>query len=313
MSFASWKSGKLTRKCSPSDTSLYLNADLGVTTWRLYAKNDTQVEFLNFTGKTAISASEWQYTWLTRQLSTTAIPATSLGGGYTWLANQDFIHDQMHDQMLDPSLFIQVTRYANAAARDVAIPVPVNGQEVYLIAEGYFTDYVAGAWVQRASGAVGNASDTVAGKVEVATLAETTAGTNTGWTWAPLMPTPGDILALYAGINHTHAIYALVKNWTYTISSVTAWPSAVQDNSSASTGLIASPTVARLTTNHGGVFSTWYLMMSADNVTFNPVYTFTTNVDFVFTLLENKYYKTRSVTTGIGVWVSVTTQLMYTV
>jgi hypothetical protein len=88
----------------------------------------------------------------------------------------------MHDQMIDPSIAIQVTRYANATARDVAIPVPVNGMEVYLIAEGYFTDYVSGAWVQRASGAVANADTTTAGKVEVATLAETTAGTNIGGT-----------------------------------------------------------------------------------------------------------------------------------
>lgn len=93
------------------------------------------MEFLNFTGKTTISATEWQYTGLTRQLSQTAVPATSAGVGYTWLANQDFIQDMMHDQIMDPSLFVQVTRYANATARDVAIPVPVNGMEVYLISE----------------------------------------------------------------------------------------------------------------------------------------------------------------------------------
>lgn len=31
--------------------------------------------------------------------------------------------------------------YANAAARDAAIPSPANGMSVYLTAEGYFTDY----------------------------------------------------------------------------------------------------------------------------------------------------------------------------
>lgn len=196
MAFASWKSGKLTRKLSPSDTSLYLNTDLGINAGRLYAKNDTQVEFLNFTGKTAISATEFQYTGLTRQLSQTAVPATSVGVGYTWLANQEFIQDMMHDQIMDPSLSIQVTRYANASARDLALPVPVNGMEVYLIAEWYMTDYVSGAWVQRASWAVANASTTVSGKVEIPTQTEVNNGTATGWTGAPLAVTP-DTLAVY--------------------------------------------------------------------------------------------------------------------
>lgn len=39
------------------------------------------------------------------------------------------------------------------------------------------TDYVSGAWVQRASGAVANASTTVAGKVEIATQTEVNNGT----------------------------------------------------------------------------------------------------------------------------------------
>lgn len=42
--------------------------------------------------------------------------------------------------------------FANAAARDAAIPSPTDGMSVYLIAEGYFTDRVAGAWVTRAVG-----------------------------------------------------------------------------------------------------------------------------------------------------------------
>ena len=86
----------------------------------------------------------------------------------------------MHDQIVDGSIAIQATRYANAAARDAAIPTPTNGMEVYLIAEGYMTDYVGGLWTTRASGAVANASTTVAGKVQMATLVQTTAGTNTG-------------------------------------------------------------------------------------------------------------------------------------
>lgn len=61
--------------------------------------------------------------------------------------------------------------------------------EVYLTTEGYFTDYVGGVWVARASGAVANASTTVAGKVEIATDIELALGTNTGGTGAFLTPT----------------------------------------------------------------------------------------------------------------------------
>lgn len=225
MAFASWKSGKLTRKLSPSDTSLYLNTDLGITAGRLYAKNDTQVEFLNFTGKTTISATEWQYTGLTRQLSQTAVPATSAGAGYTWLANQDFIQDMMHDQIMDPSLFVQVTRYANATARDVAIPVPVNGMEVYLISEWYMTDYVSGAWVQRASGAVANASTTVAGKVEVATQTEVNNGTAIWWTGALLAVTP-NTLAVYVSAQVASGIASANARTVTTASVSSGTPSA---------------------------------------------------------------------------------------
>ena len=85
--------------------------------------------------------------------------------------------------------------YANAAARDAALPAPTNGSSVYLTAEGYFTDYVGGAWVQRGTGAVANASTTVAGKVEIATAAEFDAGTTTGGTGALLSTTPDVIQA----------------------------------------------------------------------------------------------------------------------
>ena len=83
--------------------------------------------------------------------------------------------------------------YANAAARDVAIPSPENGQSAYLTAEGKWTDYVAGSWADRASGTNPNASETVAGKVEQATLAEQIAKTETGATGAPLFLNPKHI------------------------------------------------------------------------------------------------------------------------
>lgn len=85
---------------------------------------------------------------------------------------------------------IKIPVYANAAARDVAIPSPANGMSVYLTAEWYFTDYQAWAWSSRAAWATTvNATTTVAGKVELPTTSETQGLATAGWTWAPLVLT----------------------------------------------------------------------------------------------------------------------------
>lgn len=84
-----------------------------------------------------------------------------------------------------------ITVYANAAARDVAIPSPTNGMQCYLTDTGKFMDYTAGAWVNRESGGTfANASTTVAGKVEEATAAQVVAKTGTGETGARLFIAP---------------------------------------------------------------------------------------------------------------------------
>jgi len=70
------------------------------------------------------------------------------------------------------------TPFANAAARDAYFTAPVNGDSAYLTAEGYWTDYVAGSWLQRAAGSsVVNMSDGIAGKGDTATVTEIAAGT----------------------------------------------------------------------------------------------------------------------------------------
>ena len=84
-----------------------------------------------------------------------------------------------------------ITAYADATARDVAIPAPANGMQVYLTDTGKFMDYTAGAWVDReAGGTFANASTTVAGKVEEATLAQVVAKTGTGETGARMFIAP---------------------------------------------------------------------------------------------------------------------------
>lgn len=80
--------------------------------------------------------------------------------------------------------------FADATARDAAIVSPSNGMSCYLTSAGQAYDYIGGAWTARASGTNPNASETVAGKVEMATNAEAISGADTGGSGAPLVPTP---------------------------------------------------------------------------------------------------------------------------
>jgi len=116
----------------------------------------------------------------------------SLSLDNTWTGDQTFEGDTTFEQS------ITVPVYADATARDAAITSPTNGMEVYLTDTGKFYDYTAGAWIARESGGTfPNASDTVAGKVELATEAEVIAGTATGATGAGLV-IPNDSTAIVA-------------------------------------------------------------------------------------------------------------------
>lgn len=88
---------------------------------------------------------------------------------------------------------VGVYKFADATARDAFLTSPTNWLQAYLTTEWYWTDYVGGAWVQRATGATPNASTTVAGKKEDATSAESIAGTDVWGTGATLSVLPSDI------------------------------------------------------------------------------------------------------------------------
>lgn len=83
--------------------------------------------------------------------------------------------------------------FATTVVRDAAITAPLNGDMCYVTADGVFYDYQGGAWIARAAGTTPNASETVAGKVELATNAEMGTGTSVGGTGARLVP-PNDQL-----------------------------------------------------------------------------------------------------------------------
>jgi len=80
--------------------------------------------------------------------------------------------------------------YADPAARDAALPSPTNWMQVYVTSLWLFTDYIWWAWTNRATWSTPNADTTTSWKVEIATDAEVTAWTWTGWSWAVLSITP---------------------------------------------------------------------------------------------------------------------------
>lgn len=85
--------------------------------------------------------------------------------------------------------------FADATARDAAIASPANGDHCYNTAEGVVQKYEGGTWVNSGTATVANASEAVAGKVELATSAEGLAGTDTGGTGAYLMLRPSYVAA----------------------------------------------------------------------------------------------------------------------
>lgn len=99
--------------------------------------------------------------------------------------------------------------YADATARDAAIPSPANGMVVYLTDEGVNYQYIGGAWTTYATGSVSNASTTVAGKVEIATAEERAAGTSTGGTGALLVPSNDALVKTSSGASDENKIPVL--------------------------------------------------------------------------------------------------------
>jgi len=114
--------------------------------------------------------------------------------------------------------------YINDAARDVAVPTPVEGYEV--VSGGLKQVYTGGAWQTLGVGsATPNASTTVAGKVEIATQSEANAGTDTGGTGALLSVVPSNLAVLAQDNKYTYAGTTAGSSTVYA-ATVTPAPSA---------------------------------------------------------------------------------------
>ena len=94
MAFESGYKSTLATKLNPWDTSMTVATAPTITSGRVYLKSWSQEEWMSFSWLSGNTL-----TWLTRQLSTTAVPATSQGSGYTWTAGTVVRIVAMHDQI----------------------------------------------------------------------------------------------------------------------------------------------------------------------------------------------------------------------
>lgn len=200
--FASWITLYLAQKLTPGG-ALVVTADPWTDGGRLFFRNNNQVEWIDFTSVTP----SWSYfaLWgLTRDIDQYAIPATSNSTGKTWLATQSCVLVQMHDQIVDKNVPQQIIQewktYATTAARDTALwadwVATFAYTDIYVIATWLFYNYNLSSWQWEAIDTwtvTPNASTTVAGKVEIATSAQSITGTDTGETGALLSVLPSDI------------------------------------------------------------------------------------------------------------------------
>lgn len=190
-SFASGKSTYLINKLTPGGT-LTVSTDLGVQNGRLYFQNDQQVEWIDFESNT-VSGSYWVLGTLTRDIDPVAIPAVSNSTGKTWLANNKCILVEMHDQMFNST---QGGPFASRTSAQLAARTnKVVGETFWDTTQNMLVYWNGAAYITiAATGAVANATTTSTGGVELATTAESKAGTNTG-SVGPLSVLPSDIAA----------------------------------------------------------------------------------------------------------------------
>lgn len=143
-------------------------------------------EWISFSG---VSGST--ITGLVRDLSQTAVPATA-GTGLSWVAGTAIVLIAMHDQLIDKQQGTQIQGLT--AAERTALSIPSGDSAIVLNTDsGVLEQWIGGSWQTFATGTTPNASATVAGKVEIATSAQTIAGTDTGETGALLSALPSDI------------------------------------------------------------------------------------------------------------------------
>lgn len=104
----------------------------------------------------------------------------------------------------------------------------VNGMIVLDTDLGVLYQYIWGAWSTFATWTTSNASETVAGKIEIATVAEQGTATSTGWSWAVLVMANENLVKTTAWAWDENKVWVLNASWVYddlvsTASETTPW------------------------------------------------------------------------------------------
>lgn len=200
--YASGETMRLTLKLTPAATSMTWNKDVGTTSGRFFLSNNNQVEWISFSGITNNGDGTYTYTGLTRGLSQTADPVTA-GTGSTWLQNQECILVAMHDQLVDKTQDVTLTKdlyFSGTTTGGLVLKslttaqrnalTPVVWYKIFNSTTGTVQTYYSGTWNDEGTSTTPNASTTVAGKVEIATQVEVDAGTDVGGTGATVVVIP---------------------------------------------------------------------------------------------------------------------------
>lgn len=192
----------LTKKLEAADTTAYIAVAPTVTKGRIFITDWVNKEWISFTGVSGLTL-----TWLTRWLSKTADPSTA-GTGTAWIAGTEIKLVAMHDQMVDKqeaTTFADTVTVSDTTVAWVrlqsltttqmnAIASPANGDLIYNSTAWENYQYIGWAWSAVSAGSTqANASDTVAGKVEFNTTAQSIAATDTWETGAATVNHPSDI------------------------------------------------------------------------------------------------------------------------
>lgn len=193
-----------TSKIAPSDTTIFVKTSPAITKGRLYLSNWWQEERVSFDTITTVG-SAYRLNNCVRWLSRSADPATAWTW-LTWIAGTVVKIVLMHDQPLDKQNDQTMTAKLDFGSNQGRLEFPeyttvqrdaivtwANGEVIHNTTTGTLQQYITGAWSDFGNSATANASTTVAGKVEIATDAEVTSGTNTWGTGAQLVTQPSQL------------------------------------------------------------------------------------------------------------------------
>lgn len=207
MAFETWFSTTVGLPIGAADTTITVAVAPTVTAGRMKIGRGQIKEWISFSWVSGLTL-----TWCVRWLSKTADPATAWTG-LSWLAGSPIKLVAMHDQLTDKQA--ATTTFNDVVVDDLAVwweltftgtdaagltiktltevqrdaLTPSQGMKIINSTTGTEQTYIWWSWIDAWVSGIGNASETVAGKVELSTLAERQAGTSIWWTWARLVPT----------------------------------------------------------------------------------------------------------------------------